>query len=186
MNKQCYRLVGIALLQMALSVVAGVLLFFFLTLALYIGGNCLRWRFRKRKQLSEDSMRKTRDRLLNPKWGELEDHYGRPIPQPIKNLYIQTELLIQTNIAFRDRNGGEWHIAEFEPADLQALKWIWPDLTRSKNFPFASDSVGDLYYVPLEASAPETCPVMYYHHDGGDVELVTNSLDEFLSWRQMA
>ncbi len=170
-------------MPMAFSVVAGLLVFFCLILALYIGGNRLRWRFRKPQALSEDSMLKFRDRLLHPQWDELEDYYGQPIPQPIKNLYKQTELLIQTNIAFR--NGREWGVAEFEPGDLEALRWTWPDLMSSKNYPFGSDSVGDVYYVPLEDSGSEKCPVMCYHHDGGDVEPVSNLLDEFLSWRYM-
>src|SRR6266481_5108582 len=64
----------------------------------------------------------------------------------------------------------------------QTLEGIWSDLKKSKVFPFAVDSFGDCYYVELTGKDSNRCPVMYHHHDGSDVELVSNSLEEFLGW----
>jgi len=170
-------------MHMLFVIALGVLAFFAVILTVLIGGNRLLWLLRRHKPRSEDYVRETRERLLNPRWGELENHYGQPLPMPVKNLYKQTALLTQQDIVFRDGNGKEWHVAEFLPADVEALKGTWPDLQKSKHFPFASDAFGDCFYVLLEGADSDKCPVMYYHHDGSDVELVSTSLNEFLSWR---
>jgi hypothetical protein len=169
-------------MNMLLVIVLGVLAFFALILTVLIGGNWLSWFFRRPKPRLEDSVRETRERLLNPRWDELEDHYGHPLPLPIKNLYKRAELLTQQDIAFRDGKGREWHVAEFLPADVEALNRTWPDLKKFKHFPFASDSLGDCFCIPLEGTDSDKCPVMIYHHDGSDVESVSTSLDEFLTW----
>ena len=106
-----------------------------------------------------------------------------PIPKPIKELYGRTELLIKQDVVFCDQNDREWHVAEFSPADLKTLDDAWSDLKEGNNFPFASDSFGDRYYIDLTNNEePHRCPVMLYHHDGGDVEVVAASLGEFLGW----
>ena len=55
-----------------------------------------------------------------------------------------------------------------------------PDLKKSKAFPFATDSFGDCYYVPLSDDESDKCVVRLYHHDGNDNELVSNSLAAFV------
>jgi SMI1 / KNR4 family (SUKH-1) len=169
-------------MQMAILVGLGVLAFFIIILTVYIGGNWLLARFRKPKPPSEESIRRYRERLLNPRWDELQEHFGLTIPQTMKDFYKQTTLLTTQNVVFREANGKEWHVAGFYPADTETSDAIWPDLKKSKIFPFAFDSFGDCYYVELTDQKSDRCPVMYYHHDGDDVELVSSSLDEFLKW----
>ena len=111
-------------------------------------------------------------------------HFGLAIPEPLKNLYEQTTLLTTQNVVFREKGGKEWQVAEFCPAHTQTLEGIWSDLKKSKAFPFAVDSFGDCYYVEHTGKDSNRCPVMYYHHDGSDVELVSNSLEEFLRWHR--
>ena len=168
----------------AVIVAAGVFAFFTIIVVILVGGNALLWRLKRPKPPSEDSIRRRQERLLRPKWDEIEKCFGQSIPSSIKELYKQIELISQTNIVFRDRSGHEWEISQFEPADLETLQSAWPELQRSKNFPFASDLVGDVYYIPLDGSGSQNCPVMCYHHDGNEIEHVSNSLTEFFSWRQ--
>jgi hypothetical protein len=125
-----------------------------------------------------------RERLRNPRWKELEEHFGTAIPEAIKNLYQQTGLLIERDVIFREKNDREWHIAEFLPADLESLEETWPDVRKSRNLPFARDFFDDCYYVDLQAGNSSRCPVMICHHDGSDVELVAGSLAEFLGWHR--
>jgi hypothetical protein len=171
-------------MQLLLAGIVGALAFIGLMVVVYIVGNWVAWRFRKSMPISEDSVRSTQFRLLHPKWDELEQYFEVPIPKSVKKLYSRTDLLVQKEILFRDGNGGEWEIAQFEPADSETLNLLWDDLKSSKNLPFATDAFGDCYYIPLENAANH--PVMYYHHDGGDTEFVSKSLDEFLSWRKQS
>ena len=171
-------------MQMVIIVGLGVLAFFVVILTLQIGGNSLLARFRKPKPPSEESIRRYKERLLNPRWDELQEHFGLAMPEPLKDLYKQTTLLTMQNLVFRETNGKEWQVAAFYPADTQTLDGIWSDLKNSKIFPFAFDSFGDCYYVELTGQDSSKCPVMYYHHDGNDTERVSNSLEEFIAWHR--
>src|SRR6266481_2525504 len=115
-------------MQTAILVGLGVLAFFVVVLTVLIGGNWLLARFRKPKPPSEESIRKYQERLLSPRWDELQEHFGLAIPQPIKDLYKQTTLLTAQNTVFREKGGKEWHVAGFYPADAETSDAIWPDL----------------------------------------------------------
>jgi hypothetical protein len=171
-------------MQMFLMVVLGVFAFFVFILIVFVGGNWLLSLLRKPKLPSEESVRRYRERLLNPRWEELEERFGQAIPARIKNLYTRTELISRRDIHLRNENGKTYHIAEFLPADVETLSGIWSELKKSNNFPFANDSFGDCYYIPFTGDKSEECPVMYYRHDGSDFELVSRSLDEFLEWHR--
>lgn len=167
-----------------LIVVVGVMAFFVFILIVLVGGNWLLSLFRKPKPLSDESVRSYRERLLNPRWPEVEEQIGHAVPSRVKQLYEQTELICQSKICFSSKEGKTYDIAQFLPADPQSLNETWAPVQESKSFPFAIDIFGDPYYVPLVGDGVETCPVMYYHHDGNDFELVSSSLDEFLGWYQ--
>jgi hypothetical protein len=142
--------------------------------------------FRKPKAPSEEALRRHRERLLNPPWIDLQEHFGLEIPGPIKNFYAQTEILMKRDIVFHSQNGREWKVADFLPADIETLKGIWPDLKKGHNLQFVCDVFGHCYYIPLDHSQSGECPVMIHHHDGSDTELVSDSLDRFLEGRQVA
>jgi hypothetical protein len=173
----------LGIMQMAIVIVLGVLAFFVALLVLYIGGNSLLARFNKPRPPSKESVRRYRTRLLNPRWDELQEHFGQPLPEPLKSLYGQTELITRQDLVFRESAGKEWHVAGFYPADKETDP-IWPDIKKSKILPFAFDAFGDCYYVDLASKESNRCPVMYYHHDGNDIELVSESLEEFLAWNR--
>jgi len=168
-------------MQIFLTVVIGVLGFLAVILVIYAGGNWLLWHLKKPKSSSEESVRRHNERLLNPRWKELEDYFGRPIPDAIKNLYARTELLQRRDFQVTNESGKSYEIAEFLPADLETLNRIWSDLKDSKCFPLATDSMDDCYYVPLTGDKSDDCPVMCYHHDGSDHESVSKSLEELIT-----
>lgn len=167
-------------MQIFLMVAIGTFGSLVVILAVYAGGNWLVSRLKKPKPPSEESIRRFRERLLNPRWHELEKHFSQSIPEQIKNLYARTELICRRDIQLTNENGKSYEIAEFLPADIETLDWIWSDLKKSKSFPFARDSMGDCYYVPLTGEKSGDCPVMCYHHDGSDFESVSRSLKDFI------
>ena len=162
-------------------VVLGVIGFFVAILTLYVAGNWLLWRFRKPKLSSEESARRYRERLLNPHWNELELHFNQSIPERIKHLYAQTEIIGRRDIRTSNETGATYDIAEFLPADMETLNGIWPEVKKSANFPLATDAMGDCYYIPLTGDKSEQCPVMRHHRGGSDFESVSTSLDNFLN-----
>jgi len=165
---------------MFLTVILGALGFIVLILAIYGGGNWLLGHLRRPKPPSEDSALRYKERLLNPRWNELEEHFNQAIPGRIKHFYLQTELVNRRDLRVSNPNGTSYHIAQFLPADMEALNGIWPAVKESANFPLATDAFGDCYYIPLNGEESAQCPVMCYRHDGSDIESVSTSLDEFV------
>ena len=168
-------------MQISLIAVLGGIGFVVLIVAVYVGGNWLLPRLKKPRLPSAESLRKYRERLLNPRWEELEEYLGQSIPDRIKRFYTNTEVIIRRNIRISNAKGATYHIAQFLPADKETLNAIWPGLKESANFPLATDAFGDCYYIPLSGDKVEQYPVMCYHHDGSDFESVSASLDEFLN-----
>ena len=175
-----YDVDGGSPLQMFLAVVLSVFGFIVLILAVYVGGNWLLGHLRKPKPRSEESARRYKSRLLNPRWDELEAHFNQAIPEQIKRFYAQTEIINRRDLRVSNASGASYHIAQFLPADTETLKEIWPEVRESTNFPLATDAFGDCYYIPLNGEKSAQCSVMCYHHDGSDVESVSTSLDEFV------
>ena len=67
----------------------------------------------------------------------------------------------------------------YAPADLQSVEeasWV----TQTSEFPFAEDGLGNYYTVGFQADVTAPSPVLLHWHDGGDVELLATSLDDFL------
>ena len=168
-------------MQIFFIAVLGGIGFIVLILAVYVGGNWLLLHLRKPKSPSEESLRRYRQRLLNPRWEELEGYLGQSIPERIKQFYMSKEIINRRDIRVSNAKGTTYHIAQFLPADIETLSGIWPAVKESSNFPLATDAFGDCYYIPLTGDEKEQCPVMCYHHDGSDIEPVSTSLDEFLN-----
>ena len=122
-------------------------------------------------------------RLASPKWQELERHFVAPVPQDLRELY-DSALIRRESLAFSNPTGDdpqrEDHIARFLPADLQSVEeasWV----VKSREFSFAEDGLGNYYTVAFHADAAAPSPVRLHWHDGGDVEVIANSLGDFLS-----
>jgi hypothetical protein len=145
---------------------------------------------RLRRSMSPETARRLievrRARLSNPQFGVLEAHFGAPVPESLKRLYLGSDLLEQQDFRLTDPDdtdpeGGEY-IAEFLPADKQALDDIVWDLG-APLFPFASDDFGNYYCVLIQGEPPDPCPVYFWNHEIPatlDGMKIADSLDEFI------
>jgi hypothetical protein len=110
---------------MFLTVAIGVVGFLVVILAIYVGGNWFLWHLKKPKAPSDESVRQIHRTATQPRWEELEDCFGQPIPNAIKNLYARTELIKRRNFQITNESGKSYEIAEFLPADLETLNRVW-------------------------------------------------------------
>src|SRR5215813_4553196 len=125
---------------MFVAVLLGVFGFIVLILAIYVGGNWLLGLLRKPKPRSKESAGRYQERLLNPRWDELEKHFNQAIPGRIKHFYTQTEIVSRRDLRISNASGASYHIAQFLPADMDTLNGIWPEVKESMNFPLAIDA----------------------------------------------
>lgn len=126
-----------------------------------------------------------RARLLAPNWSAIEAQPGAgPIPDTLRELYQDRDLLLSTNLDVVDPelHGGEeavWSVDRFCPADREALAEQWEELPRG-SFTFA-ECDGDPYYVVLGKSGSDGGPVYHLFHDGGETVTVAPTLATFLT-----
>jgi hypothetical protein len=104
----------------------------------------------------------------------------------LRQLYSDRELLMRTDFWILDPlrsadPAARWHINYFQPADAMTLDHEWGRFLPKGAFPFATDYVGDLHFVVLDANGRDG-PVMHWFHDGGGIEEVAPSLATFLAW----
>lgn len=117
-------------------------------------------------------------RLLNPDFAALERHFGCTIPQAIRDLYADSELILKKDLLIRSGNE-EFEIDYFTPADVEGAESWWP--AEQRKFILADTGFGDPYYVELSLTQPNPLPVYVLYHDGGDTFKVTDSLEEFVA-----
>jgi hypothetical protein len=129
----------------------------------------------------------TLTRLLAPHWEMVEGHLKRPVPEVVRSLYANKDLITSFDLLVlppgtEDRYEG-WNINEFVPADLQTIVMTMETIPYG-TLCFATNEYGDPYYVQIGAEADGDGPVYVHYHDGGDTELVAPSLKKFLSWKR--
>lgn len=121
-------------------------------------------------------------RILDPDWTAVERHLRRPGPQALRDLYADRELIVRRDL----RYGDDHVISSFEPLDEQALQ----DATGRLGFDavaIATTDFGDA--VHLRPGAAEADHVYLTHHDGGDTEVLAESVSEMfvtLKWAHPA
>jgi hypothetical protein len=130
----------------------------------------------------------TLTRLLTPQWDVVAGHLKRPVPEVVRSLYANKDLITSFDLLVlppgvgEDRNAG-WNVNEFVPADLQSIVMTMETIPYG-TLCFATNEYGDPYYVQVGAAEDGDGPVYVRYHDGGDTELVAPSLKEFLSWNR--
>ena len=139
----------------------------------------------RRRESPEELQRRLKEfdaRLASPQWAELERHFGAPAPRDLQLLYTQRLVRMQNletrtaRLAGHDR---EDFIAWFCPADLRTVEeasWV----VKSNEFAFADDGFGNYYTVAFNHDPDQPSRVRFHSHEGGEVEDVAESLDEFL------
>jgi hypothetical protein len=139
----------------------------------------------EQKQADADAYR---ERLLNPKSGEVEASIGGLLPQRLLDLYMDHDTILRKGMEIRSTRKpaegfGEW-VEEFLPLDVEGQRHTW-DLVEAgwgKGFNFAADGCGNFYWVPLSEIREADAPVYFACHDPWGNEKVAESLAEFLSW----
>jgi hypothetical protein len=112
------------------------------------------------------------NRLSKPDWTFYEAHLGRHVPDALREVYSNRELLHTRNFTF-----GGLSVSGFQPIDRQALvdarKWLAFDAV-----PFASSDADMIY---LRPGAQECDAVYITYHDGGDTEQLAPDVTTFIS-----
>ncbi len=166
------------MIRVAISVFAIVLLFAGL-IGIALAG---RWLMRKLLGLSPEEQaleaeKRSRERLLSPKWEQLQHHYRRPLPTIVQNLYADQEVISLRNVVLRRTDGRKWSIREFLPADLDTVSALPPELRSTEIFPFAVSDGGDIYYLSLDQGS---YPVKLSCKLGGE-EIVAPAVVDFIA-----
>ncbi len=133
----------------------------------------------------EEAMRRYEERLSNPQWDKLEQHYGFPMPIALRELYEDPKLVTRSSyyVVPRDafEEGDEHFVSSFHPADVETINSIWFECG-TRRFPFACDGFDNHYYVRFRTHCHDP-PVYFIDHDGGDCIRIADSLNTFLSWK---
>ena len=134
------------------------------------------------KPWSTEDQKEYDRRLLNPDFAALERHFGCNIPQAIRELYADSELILTKDFLIQSPHTPEgmegFDIAYFVPADAEQSESWWP--AEDRKFIIADTGCGDPYYVELPLVQPDPLPVYVLYHDGGDTLKVADSLAEFI------
>lgn len=156
-------------------------------LVLVLGILLLNDRFirRSRKKKKSAAEMEFEQRVKEPKFDELEKHFGRAFPQCIKALYDNSDEISRQNfqVIAKLANDDEtiWNIAYYEPADLQSILDGWEGT--KEVFEFANDGCGNIYALDPLLDNP---PVMFRDHEIGEWEKVSDSFSQFMSMPRRA
>lgn len=109
----------------------------------------------------------------------LEKHFGKPIPDDVRWLYGQPDLLAKTGVELRGSvQPDEWYVIDsFVPATVAAATSTWFDIGRDR-LPFAIDDAGN--YFAVRVGDRNDSEVLYIDHDGNSEWTVAASLRTFL------
>jgi SMI1 / KNR4 family (SUKH-1) len=112
-------------------------------------------------------------RILTPDWAYVERHLQRPVSRALRELYADHVL-----VASRDVHYSMGHsISTFDALDEQAIadNTAWLPV---KAIAFATTDAGDPIY--LRSGPSEADKVYVTYHDGGDTEILAESVSEML------
>lgn len=126
-----------------------------------------------------------RERLLSPRWAEVEATLGHPVPAILRELYADHALVTSGDFLVvdptREASEGVLNVNQFVPADAEALTPLLVSIPPGA-FSFATNEYGDPLYVQLGELPDGDGRVFVHYHDGDDTELVAPSLRALLSW----
>ena len=130
---------------------------------------------RRRRHPSQIAEREAYERrILAPDWGYVERCLLRPSPQALRDLYADRRLVTERDLAYDD----ELLISTFVPLDEEALadtkRWLGFEAVA-----IATTDFGDTVY--LRPGAAQGDAVYIAHHDGGDAEVMAESVTQMLA-----
>jgi SMI1-KNR4 cell-wall len=143
----------------------------------------IRHRFEMRR-LGREEAQGTDDVIADtaPEFAALELHYGKPLPDDVRWLYEQRELIASRNLELRSSIDPEdtYSIDQFLPATVKSVTSTWFDVGRDR-FPFAVDDAGNYFVVKL--GDRRDSEVLYVDHEQSTTWPVASSLRDFVTGR---
>ncbi len=126
-----------------------------------------RWRKRNPPERLAEEQRRIERRLVTPDWPFYAEHLQRPVPRALVSWFQNPETVLKRYL-FDD------HLIEFVPIDREQLTgaWVVPGVAA-----FA-ESNGDPIYLKPGAKVDDSVFITF--HDGGDTELLAQSVEQFL------
>ena len=145
------------------------------------------WDRKNHAKVVQAQMAEHRKRLLNPKFDEYKRFFHEEPPDFLKNLYANPELCLKEDFFLfppQSNNIREaFEILHFLPVDIASVE-EYQDFLKDRNvFPFAVDGTGSPYFIRVHQRP--NWEVFLYHMDGGNIDKVCSSLNEFLSRPQV-
>ena len=132
----------------------------------------------------EEYSRNFVERLHHPDFAAIEDHYSTPVPQTLRELYLNKSELDRGDFEVAANSDAKeddrWFIAFYEPADSEAMKSCWPGT--EKYFAFANDGADNEYLI--DPRLPDS-PVQFHDHETGEFSPVCSSFSEFMKWPRL-
>ena len=151
----------------ALFVVAGVILYCWDRISDAL------WKRRNPPEKLAAELKQYQDRVQSPDWDFYKSHLQRDVPDAIRNLYANTEIVLSGGV----ESCGEQTISQFgalDEANLRASKeWIGADVIA-----IAYNIFGDPIY--LRPGRDESNAVYVTYHDGGDTEQIATDVSAFI------
>ena len=142
------------------------------------------WMTRPSKKQMGEYSRRFLQRLRQPDFPALENHFGCTMPAPLRALYGDEVEFLRSNFtvapAATTPEAERWFIADYQPADLQSARDAWPGLERL--FAFADDGSGNGYLIDPHLPDP---PVLLNDHETGEATQTCPSLSEFMRWPRL-
>ena len=112
-------------------------------------------------------------RILKPDWVYVERHLKRPVPRALRELYADPVLVTSRDVQYSVGHS----ISTFDALDEQTIAdntaWL-----AVKAIAFATTDAGDPIY--LRSGPFEADKVYVTYHDGGDTEILAESVSEML------
>lgn len=112
-------------------------------------------------------------RILRPDWDYVERYLQRPAPRALRDLYADYVLVTSRDVQYSVDHA----ISTFEALDERAIAdttaWL-----AVKAVAFATTDMGDPVYLRSGPSEPDKVYVTY--HDGGDTEILAESVSAML------
>ncbi len=128
-----------------------------------------------------DNSNRLDQRLLNPDFAALEQHYDHALPAALVAIYKDDQEVIRGDFyvapSADPSEEHRWYVAFYMPADLSSVKDAWPGTERF--FAFADDGCGNGYLIDPTLDDPE---VLFHDHETGELTPVASRLSEFMKW----
>jgi hypothetical protein len=135
--------------------------------------NRIRYRRRNTPERVAAGRRAFEERLFHPDWEFYERHLQRPAPAALRELYADRALLTAPALDYDDGEVINTFGALDERGLLDTREWLGFDAVA-----IATSDFGDPIYLRPGRSEPDT--VYITHHDGGDTQILAESVASML------